>query len=145
MARNDTDEGRERRSAGRRWRLVGLVGLGVSVIGVVSALLAIQGEATTTRAEPVAATSGPGEATPTLLRIRANVEARVEEDGVVLGTIRAPDGFVLDLPRSDVLRTWVVKAEGYADQTVQVRPIMGTVTIDVELQRADGAAPDAAR
>lgn len=122
-----------------------LAGPGVAVLGVVGALLASGCEETTKQAAPVTAKDGPAEAEPTLVRIRANVEARVEEDGVTLGTIRAPDGFVVKLPRSEVLRTWVVKAEGYADQTVQVRPVMGTVTIDVELKRPDGAAPDAPR
>lgn len=119
------DEGR--RSDGRRGVLAGP---GLAVLGLVGALLASGCEETTKQAAPVTAKDGPAapvnakdgsaEAEPTLVRIRANVEARVEEDGVTLGTIRAPDGFVVKLPRSEVLRTWVVKAEGYADQTVRI-------------------------
>lgn len=142
MSRDGQDGDEGRRSDGRRGSLAGL---GASVLGVVGALLASGCEAKTAKdgpAEAVTAKDRPTESEPTLVRIRANVEARVEEDGVTLGTIRAPDGFVVKLPRSEVLRTWVVKAEGYADQTVQVRPVMGAVTIDVELKRP---APDAPR
>lgn len=123
----------ERRRGRRRWVRIGLAAASVGLAC---------GREDAAVVEPAAA-ARPVEVEPVpsptvVVRIRANVEARVVEDGVTIGTTSGPQGFVRALPRSEVLRSWVVRAEGYRDQTVLVRPTMvDALTIEVELTRAD--------